>query len=67
MRLFEYLESNPMIEIGKTAKALQISYNTASSAVKALVDADILVQSSGGRRGRIFAYVEYLDILRSGT
>lgn len=67
MRLFEYLEGNPIIEIGTTANALHVSYNTVGNAVKVLVDAAILLQSSGGQRGRIFAYEKYLDILRSGT
>ena len=67
VRLFEYLESNPIIEIGKTAKALGVSYNTISSATKALIDAGILNQSSGRRRGRTFSYKTYLDILRKGT
>lgn len=66
-QVFDYLESNPIIEIGKTAKAIGISYNTASSAIKILIENGILVQSAGGKRGRIFSYEKYLDILKSGT
>jgi Fic family protein len=65
--LFGYLESNPIIEIGKTASALSVSYNTVSSAVNRLCDVGILSQTSGGRRGRIFSYTAYLDLLRKGT
>lgn len=67
MLVFDYLESNPIIDIGKTAEALSITFNTASSAVSRLVDAGILVQTGGGGRNRTFAYEAYLDILRKGT
>ena len=67
MLVFDYLESNPIIDIGKTAEALSITFNTASSAVRRLVDAGILVQTGGGDRNRTFAYEAYLDILRKGT
>jgi Fic family protein len=66
-RLFAYLEANPIIEIRKTAKALDVVYNTAASAVKRLCDAGILEEVSGNRRNRLFSYRDYLDILREGT
>ena len=65
--VFNYLESNPIIEIRKTAEALGITFNTTSSAVNRLVDAGILVQTSDNSRNRTFAYEAYLDILRKGT
>ena len=67
MLVFEYLEANPIIEIRKTADALSITFNTASSAVKRLVDAGILVQTTNVSRNRTFAYENYLSILRKGT
>ncbi|NMA17823.1 MAG: Fic family protein [Clostridiaceae bacterium] len=67
MQVFNYLESNPMINIGKTAKTLGISFNTVSSAVNRLMDENILVQIDNSRRNRIFAYEDYLNILRKGT
>lgn len=67
MLVFNYLESNPIIEIRKTAESLGITFNTTSSAVNRLVDAGILVQTSDNSRNRTFAYEAYLDILRKGT
>lgn len=67
MLVFNYLESNPIIEIRKTSEALGIAFNTTSSAVNRLIDADILVQTSNNNRNRTFAYKAYLDILRKGT
>ncbi len=67
MRVFRYLEANPIVEVGKTAQALGIAFNTAAGAVKRLVDAGILQQAAGGARNRTFAYGDYLAILRKGT
>lgn len=67
LQLLGYLEANPIIEITKTAKALDMSFNTVSSAIKRLCDAGILVQSSGEKRNRIFSYESYLNLLREGT
>ena len=62
--LFDYVEQHPIIDIGKTAHALNISYNTAAAAVRKLVALDILQETTNASRNRIFAYHEYLDILR---
>lgn len=67
LQLLTYLEANPIIEISKTAKALDMSFNTVSAAIKRLCDAGILVQSSGEQRNRVFSYEAYLDLLREGT
>ena len=65
--VFSYLESNPIIDIGKTAQSLNLSFNTVSAAVKRLVDAGILVQVDNTASNRTFAYHSYLDILKNGT
>ncbi len=67
IRLFTYLETNPIIDIQKTAKDLGIAFNTISSAVKNLCAIGVLEQTSMQSRNRTFAYKEYLDILREGT
>ena len=67
LRVFEHLEINPIIEIARTAKALNLSFNTASAAIERLMKAGILVQSAGKQRNRMFSYGEYLDILKDGT
>ena len=67
MLVFNYLEKNPIIEIKKTASALEISFNTVANAVKRLLAMGILVQSSNANRNRTFSYEEYLHILRRGT
>ena len=67
MRVFEYLESNPIIEIQKTARELDIAFNTMSSIVKDLISIGVLEQTSTQSRNRTFAYKEYLEILKEGT
>ncbi|MDR0433613.1 MAG: Fic family protein, partial [Gracilibacteraceae bacterium] len=67
LKVFEYLESHPIIEIGKTAAALSLSFNTAAAAVKRLTGIGVLAQTSGDRRNRLFSYTAYLDLLREGT
>ena len=65
--LLQYLEANPIIEINKTAAALELSFGTVSSSVKRLCDAGILIQTAGEKRRRIFSYESYLALLRDGT
>ena len=66
-QVFAYLETNPIIEIRKTAQALGMAFNTISSAVSRLINAGILAQTNEISRNRTFAYTEYLEILRGGT
>jgi Fic family protein len=70
-RLYDYLEQSPIIEIGKTAADLGLSFNTVTKAVGHLCVLGILKQTepAAGRlaeRNRTFAYTNYLDILRQG-
>jgi len=67
LRLFAYLEENPIIEISKTGKALETTFKTVSDAITRFCKAGILVQNSENRRNRTFTYKAYLDILRKGT
>ena len=62
--LFDYLDQHPIIEIKQTAAALDVSYNTVSSAVKKLMMLGILKETTNAARNRVFAYEEYLDILK---
>jgi Fic family protein len=67
LRLFSYLEENPIIEISKTGKALETTFKTVSDAITRFCKVGILVQNSENRRNRTFTYKAYLDILRKGT
>lgn len=65
--VFDYLEQHPIIDIGRTAAALALSYNTVSVIVKKLVRLEILHETTNASRNRVFAYDRYLEILRKDT
>lgn len=66
-RVFDYIEQYPIIDIKRTAADLKVSYNTVSAAVGKLVHAGILKKTTNAARNRVFAYEEYLGILRKDT
>ncbi len=67
LQVFTYLESNPIIDIQKTATALDLSYNTVSKAISVLENKGVLVQTNKSGRARIYSYADYLEILRKNT
>lgn len=62
-----YLEKNPIIDIQKTATALNLSYNTVAKNVVSFVDNGILQQTEKSGRAKIYSYVDYLAVLRKDT
>lgn len=67
LKVFNYLEKNPIIDIQKTNNALSLSYNTVAKAVLLLADKGILRQSAKSGKTKIYSYFDYLDILRKDT
>ena len=65
--IFNYLEKNPIIDIGKTSEELSLAFSTVSAGVKRLEECGILVQTNNASRNRVFAYEDYLGILRKDT
>lgn len=67
IKVFNYLEGSPIIDIKKTSASLKLSFNAVSNAVNKLALLGILRQTENVRRSRVFAYEEYLGILRKDT
>ncbi len=67
IKVFNYLEGCPIIDIGKTSEELGFSFNAISNAVDKLIQLNILKQTENVQRNRVFAYEEYLGILRKDT
>lgn len=67
VKLLDYLEESPIIEIKKTSEDLDLAYNTVAKAVERFVELGILKQTDDVKRNRIFVYEEYLEILRKDT
>lgn len=67
LRLFELLPRHPVISITFVMKLLETTKPTAGRAVDLLVANGVLVETTGKKRDRSFAYKAYLDRLRVGT
>jgi Fic family protein len=66
-RLFEALPRHPVVTVASVMRLVDASKPTATRAVDALLARGILVETTGRRRDRSFAYATYLDQLRIGT
>lgn len=65
--LFDYIEKYPIIDIRHTSQALDVSFNTVSNAIRKLQELGILTETTNSARNKVFAYSEYLDILKKNT
>jgi len=65
--LFTYLEGHPIIDMQTASKNIGKAFNTVSSIVTTFVKLGILQKIEGDKRYRIYAYEEYLSLLRDGT
>lgn len=65
--LFAYAEQHPIFTIKRAAQGLSLSYNSAATLTKRLEELGIVKETTNASRNRVFAYTDYLDILREGT
>jgi Fic family protein len=61
--IYRYAQANPLLSIRSAAREMKVSFPTASAAVMRMAEAGILQEASGKRRGRLFVYGKYLDVL----
>jgi len=66
LNLFLYLEKNPIIDTQKTAADLNITFKTVANSISKLISLRILSQIEGKQRNRMFAYTDYLNVLKKG-
>lgn len=64
LRLYGYVEENPVLTINNVAETLNISYNTAAKNVEMLRELKILRQMNAQSRNRIYAYEEFLKCFK---
>jgi Fic family protein len=67
LRLFEQLPRHPIVTVTSAVRLLDASKPTATRAIEVLANAGILVETTGKRRDRSFAYRAYMERLRAGT
>ena len=67
LRIHEFVVRYVVLGIPRTATLLNLSEPTISNGVHRLQDAGILREATGRRRGRLYVYDEYLQLLNEGT
>lgn len=67
LRVHEYMQKKPLMNIGTAAEALGLSIPTVTGALKNLQELGIARETTGRQRGRVFAYDRYLRIVTAGT
>lgn len=61
--IVQYFAVNPFLTIKKVAKDLNIAVTTAQRAIQKLESLDIIVETTSGKRNRIYCVKKILDIL----
>lgn len=63
LSMYRYAQTNPLFSIKSAAREMKVTFPTASVAVMRLAETGVLQEASGKRRGRLFVYRKYLDVL----
>ncbi len=66
-RLFELLPNSPIVTVASAMRLTGTAKPTATRAIETLIAAGILVETTGRKRDRRFAYRAYIDRLQTGT
>ena len=67
IKIFEQLPRRPILSAPWVVDALATTKPTAGRAIDALVRAGVLVETTGKKRDRSYAYQAYVERLRAGT
>jgi Fic family protein len=67
LHVHELLQREPIIGILPASRALKVTHPTVMKAIRNLQNLGIVKEVTGKRRGRLFAYTRYMDILNRGT
>jgi Fic family protein len=67
LRVHDLLQQNPFATANSLGASTGLSAPTVNAALADLGQLGIVDEVTGRRRGRVFAYREYLDILSEGT
>lgn len=67
LRVHQLIKAKPLVSIPSAAKALELTVPTVTQSFHVLQQLGIVREITGRKRGRLFAYSEYLSILNQGT
>ena len=62
LKLTEFLFGHPLTDIQTAQKQLGVSYNTAAGAIAKLESANLVRETTGKQRNRVFRFSAYLDL-----
>jgi Fic family protein len=62
LRLLDFLYKRPMVDVRLVSDSLDVSFATANKLVEQLEDMDIVRETSGRKRDRVFRFQPYLDL-----
>jgi Fic family protein len=66
-RLHEELERTPILSVTRAAIKTGLSHPTAMKGFEKMQELKLVRELTGRKRGRVFEYTAYLDLLRDGT
>jgi Fic family protein len=64
-KILNFLYRSPIIDSAKVAEILEVHASTANRLIKDLVELGILVELTGFKRNRIFAFQAYIDLFNT--
>ena len=67
LRVHQALLQRPIISIPKICEITGLWTTSATTAIKHLEQIGMIEELTGGKRNRLYKYVEYIDILNDGT
>jgi len=67
LRVFSAMCETPVNTLANLCRRTSITFPTAASAMRKLVELGIVNEVTGGKRNRAFAYKRYLSLLNEGT
>jgi Fic family protein len=67
LHVHDLLQRQPIIGVAPATNALKLTHPTVMKAIANLQKLGIVKEVTGKRRGRLFAYSRYMDILNRGT
>lgn len=67
LRVFKALRSRPISNISQLARLSGLTFATVARVVKGLATQGLLRELTGGKRGRVYAYHRYVEILNEGA
>jgi len=62
LKVFNYLLKRPIIDISKVIEVTAVSQKTAYNIIEELEKLQILVEVSGSKRGKVYAFKKYLNL-----